>query len=112
MYSSKGYINGQAVDFLVDTGATWVVMNMFRAKSLGLDYRRYGIQSQVSTANGVVPVYLITLDKVRVGEIELKNIQAGVLESASPTMILLGNSFLNKLEMKREGQLMLLKQKF
>jgi len=57
-------------------------------------------------------VYLITLDKVRVGEIELKNIQAGVLESASPTMILLGNSFLNKLEMKREGQLMLLKQKF
>lgn len=112
MYKVKGYINGLAVDFLVDTGATWVVMNMLRAKSLGLDYRSLGKRTRVNTANGITFAYVFTLNKVRVGEIELRNVEVGVLESNSPTMVLLGNSFLNRLEMTRQGQVMLLKQKF
>lgn len=112
MYSTVGFINGQQVNFLVDTGATWIAMNVHQARSLGINYHYIGKRSNVSTANGVVPIYRITLDKVRVGEIELRNVAAGVLEGSSPREVLLGNSFLNRVEMQRQGQVMLLKQKF
>ena len=112
MYSTVGFINGQQVNFLVDTGATWIAMNVHQARRLGINYRFIGQRASVSTANGVVPVYRVKLDKVRVGEIELTNVDAGVLEGDSPRHVLLGNSFLNRVEMKRQGQVMLLKQRF
>lgn len=112
MYETTGFINGQAVSFLIDTGATWIAMNSHQARSLGINFRYLGKRSHVSTANGVVPVYRVILDKVRVGEIELNNVEAGVLEGNSPSEVLLGNSFLNRVEMQRQGQVMLLKQKF
>ncbi len=112
MYSTTGFINGQAVDFLVDTGATWIAMNIHHARQLGIDIYSSGKQSYVATANGTVPIYRITLNKVRVGEIELRNVEAGVLTGNSPTKVLLGNSFLNRVEMQRQGLVMLLKQKF
>lgn len=112
MYYTQGFINGRPVNFLVDTGATWVAMNANQARSLGINFRYVGKRGMVSTANGVVPVYLVKLDKVRVGEIELTNVEGGVLEGNSPSEVLLGNSFLNRLEMQRQGQVMLLKQKF
>ena len=77
-----------------------------------MNFRYLGKRGMVSTANGTVPVYRVVLDKVRVGEIELKNVAAGVLEGDSPTEVLLGNSFLNRVEMQRQGQVMLLRQKF
>lgn len=112
MYSTAGSINGRPVNFLVDTGATWIAMNVHQARSLGINFRYIGKRAMVSTANGVAPVYQIILDKVRVGEIELTNVEAGVLEGDSPREVLLGNSFLNRVEMQRQGQVMLLKQKF
>lgn len=112
MYSTAGFINGQQVNFLVDTGATWIAMNVHQARSLGINFRYTGKRGSVSTANGIVPVYRVILDKVRVGEIELRNVNAGVLEGNSPSQVLLGNSFLNRVEMQRQGQVMLLKQKF
>jgi len=112
MYSIQGFINSQAVTFLVDTGATWIAMNVHQARSLGINFRYTGKRVMVSTANGEVPVYRITLAKVKVGEIELTNVAAGVLEGDSPHVVLLGNSFLNRVEMQRQGQVMLLKQKF
>lgn len=112
MYYTIGFINGRAVNFLVDTGATWIAMNIHQARSLGINFRYTGKRAMVSTANGIVPVYRIKLNKVRVGEIELTNVDAGVLEGNSPSDVLLGNSFLNRLEMQRQGQVMLLRQKF
>lgn len=112
MYTTVGSINGHPVNFLVDTGATWIAMNSHQARSLGINFRYIGKRAYVSTANGVVPVYRIHLNKVRVGEIELTNVEAGVLEGNSPTEVLLGNSFLNRVEMIRQGQVMLLRQKF
>lgn len=112
MYSTTGFINGRPVNFLVDTGATWIAMNIHQARSLGLNFRLTGKRAVVSTANGAVPVYRVILAKVRVGEIELSNVEAAVLEGNSPREVLLGNSFLNRVEMQRQGQVMLLKQKF
>lgn len=112
MYSTAGFINGHPVNFLIDTGATWIAMNANQARSLGINFRYIGKRGSVSTANGVATVYRVNLDKVRVGEIELNNVAAGVLEGNSPSEVLLGNSFLNRVEMQRQGQVMLLKQKF
>jgi aspartyl protease family protein len=112
MYSTTGFINGHQVTFLVDTGATWIAMNVHQARTLGINFRYTGNRGAVSTANGIAPVYQVVLDKVRVGDIELTNVEAGVLEGNSPSQVLLGNSFLNRVEMQRKGQIMLLKQKF
>ena len=112
MYSTTGFINGHPVRFLVDTGASSIAMNVHQARSLGINFRYIGKRGSASTANGVVPIYQIVLDKVKVGEIELTNVAAGVLEGDSPRQVLLGNSFLNRVEMQRQGQVMLLKKKF
>lgn len=112
MYNTSGFINGHPVNFLVDTGATWIAMNSRQARSLGINFHFTGIRTMVSTANGDAPFFRVVLDKVRVGEIELTNVEAGVLEGNSPREVLLGNSFLNRVEMQRQGQVMLLKQKF
>ncbi|MFK5915682.1 MAG: TIGR02281 family clan AA aspartic protease [Woeseiaceae bacterium] len=112
MYNTSGFINGQLVGFLVDTGATWIAMSSNQARSLGLNYKKTSTKSHVSTANGIVLAYKITLDKVRVGDIELRNVVAAVLEGNSPREVLLGNSFLNRLEMQRQGQVMVLRKKF
>lgn len=112
MYSTTGFINGSPVNFLIDTGATWIAMNANQARSLGINFRYIGKRGAASTANGVVTVYRVVLDKVKVGEIVLTNVEAGVLEGNSPREVLLGNSFLNRVEMQRQGQVMLLKQKF
>lgn len=112
MYSTQGFINGQPVEFLVDTGASWIAMNSGHARRLGINFRYTGKPAVVSTANGVVSAYKVTLAKVRVGEIELTNVTASVLDGDSPPKVLLGNSFLNRVDMQRQGQIMLLKQKF
>ncbi|MFV1984233.1 MAG: TIGR02281 family clan AA aspartic protease [Thiohalomonadales bacterium] len=112
MYLTSGSINGQAIDFMVDTGATFVVMNSLTAKKLGIDYRYIGEKSWASTASGTVATYNLKLKTVQVGDIKLLNIQGAVIEGDSPTTVLLGNSFLNRLEMTRKGSMMLLKTKF
>ena len=112
MYLTSGSINGQAVDFLIDTGASWVAMNANHARRLGIDYRYVGIKSWAGTANGRVRVYIVKLKKVTVGEIELHNIDGAVMEGNSPTTILLGNSFLNRLEMSRKGVMLMLKKNY
>lgn len=111
MYMTPGFINGQSVDFMVDTGASWIAMSRYQAKQLGINYFYEGTKGWASTANGTIPVYKITLDKVKVGGIELRNVAASVLENSNPGYILLGNSFLNRVDMQREGQMMLLKEK-
>jgi aspartyl protease family protein len=66
----------------------------------------------VTTASGVERAWAVRLDTVRVGEIELRNIPAMVLDGAQPETILLGMSFLGKLQISNEGQLMTLRQKY
>ena len=111
MYHTPGFINGQPVNFLVDTGATWIAMNGEQARKLGINYFYEGRRARVETANGAVAVYRIILDKVRVGEIELRNVEAAVLEKSSPGYLLLGNSFLSRVNIQRDGQMMLLKER-
>lgn len=112
MYSVAGSINRQPVNFLVDTGASWVAMNTATARRLGIDFRVVGKVGWANTANGAVKTYKVMLDRVRVGDIELTNVQGAVLDGSSPHEILLGMSFLSRVEMRHQGALLLLKKKW
>ena len=112
MYNVSGKINGFNVDFVVDTGATLISMNSRTAKRIGLDYRLEGKESVSYTASGKDKVYIVNLKRVRVGEIELRDVKAAVHEGDFPIVTLLGMSFLGKLDMKREGKLLELKKKY
>jgi aspartyl protease family protein len=112
MYTTVGSINGLPVSFLVDTGATSVAMNANQARRLGIDYRVIGRQSGVTTASGVAHAWAVTLDTVKVGDLELHNVGAVVLEGAHPATTLLGMSYLGRLEINNDGRLMTLRKKY
>jgi len=108
-FNTVGQINGKAVSFMVDTGATKVSMGQPEADRLGVDYKA-GTRGLAETANGRVPVYAVVLNSVRVGDVEVANVEALVLPSAMPH-ILLGNSFLTRFSMKRENEVMRLEKR-
>lgn len=112
MYTAEGSINGMPMKFIVDTGATLISMNRSHARRLGIDYLK-GRQISLATASAVEMGYLVSLNTVRVGGIQLHNVEAVVHQSASfPTEALLGMSFLGRLDMQREGAELRLKKKF
>ncbi len=106
-----GQINGGSIRFLVDTGATTVALSSADATRLGIDYRK-GRPATMGTANGTATAYALNLDTVRVGDIVLNNVDAAVMEGNPMPFALLGMSFLNRMEMKREGQTMVLIRRF
>ena len=109
-FITEGAINGRAVRFVVDTGATMVALPASDALRLGLDYRK-GEVALTKTAAGVVPVYRVRFDSVRVGGIEVAAVDGVVIEQGLD-IALLGMSFLNRVEMKNEGQLMTLTRRY
>jgi aspartyl protease family protein len=112
LYRTSGFINGRTVDFLVDTGASSVAMGAAVARRLGIDYRYRGEPHVVETANGRVRAYRVRLDTVRVGDIQLRNVEASVLEgNGAGNEVLLGMTYLGRVEMQREGEAMVLRQK-
>ena len=111
MYAAPGSINGVPVQFLIDTGATQVAMNKNEARRLGIDYARTGIEAAVHTASGITRSYQITLREVRVGDIVLAAVPASIIDGDFPKQLLLGNSFLNRIEMRRDGEMMELRKK-
>ncbi len=106
MYKVSGSVNGFPVQFLVDTGATLVAMSEQEAKRIGLPYATRGVAGKTSTASGVSKTYYLKAEKVRVGAIELRDVDVAVLPGNYPTEVLLGNSFLSRIAMARSGQLM------
>jgi len=109
-FVADGQVNGGTVRFLVDTGATAVALPATEAKRLGIDYLK-GERGFVQTANGAAPAYRVKLDTVRLGDITLNNIDAMVLEGGL-SMPLLGMTFLNRTEMKRDGETMVLTKRY
>ena len=109
-YTSIGMINGQVTSFLVDTGATSVAISQIEAEKLGLRYM-YGKRIVTQTANGVVPAYQLQLGTVRIGDVEVRDIEAIVIPGTM-THVLLGNSFLNRFQMRRENDVMTLELRY
>lgn len=109
-FLTTGNINGTTVRFLVDTGATMISLGASEARRIGIDAGK-GQSAVVNTANGQAAVSRVKLDTVRVGEIVLNGVDALVHQQDMP-VTLLGMSFLNRMEMQRDGQTMTLKKRY
>jgi aspartyl protease family protein len=105
-------VNGAALPAIIDTGATSVAMNSEDAYRLGIDYLR-GERVTARTASGPSTAYLVTLSSVQVGEIVLNNVQASIIEVSKDELplVLVGMSFLKKVDMRRSGDTMQLQKR-
>lgn len=112
MYLVTGSINGHISEFLIDTGASQMALNAAHAKRLGLNFRYEGDPTQVQTASGLVNAYLVKLKSVRVGDIEVKDVRAFVIDGAYPATVLLGMSFLERVDLQRTGEVLLIRKKY
>ena len=106
-YVTDGLINGEQVVFMLDTGATGVAIPEHIAKKLQL---KRGAAIQVQTANGVAIGYASVLDSVAVDGIEMENIKAIINPNDDTDVILLGMSFLKKIEFTQRGDVLILRQ--
>ncbi|MCY1401515.1 hypothetical protein D3C76_334750 [compost metagenome] len=110
-YWVAGSINGQSVQFLVDTGATAVAMNEAQAQRLGLDFRVNGQAMMVNTASGVAKAWRMKLDRVKVGGLEVLGVDAIMMEGGSPADVLLGMSYLNRVGWREDQGMLILESK-
>jgi aspartyl protease family protein len=110
-FVADGQVNGTPVRFAVDTGATFITFPAREATRLGLDYHD-GQKIVMETANGDAVAYRLKLDTVRVGDVAVHNVDAVIMEGNSLPIALLGMSFLNRMDIRREGSIMTLTQRY
>jgi len=110
-FITTGVVNGISLQFIVDTGATSVVLPSADARRAGINYLAGG-RVLTQTANGVVPVYTVKLDTLRIGDITVNNVDAAVIEGDRLPVALLGMSFLNRMEMRRDGSTLTLIRRY
>ncbi len=109
-FITTGTVNGATIRFMVDTGATSIALG-------ASDARRANVSTanarpvMVQTANGITQAWLVTLDRVRVGDVTLNGVE-GIVHQHDMPIALLGMSFLNRMEMKRDGQTMTLRKRY
>lgn len=109
-FVTQGSINGSTMRFLVDTGATVVSLGAADAKRARIDPLK-GQAGMTMTANGPARVWRVKLDNLRLGNISLSGVDAAVHEQDMP-MVLLGMSFLNRMEMTRDGPSLTLTKRY
>ncbi len=96
-FHATAEINGQKVDFMLDTGATFVALSYESAQALGLAPQNMRFSGRSTTANGVARVASIVIDSIRIEGIVVKQVQAVVAEPGRMTQNLLGMSFIKQL---------------
>jgi aspartyl protease family protein len=108
-FMANGSINGRAIQFMVDTGATSVAIGINDAQRMGIDFQK-GQAVRMSTANGIAQGWRVRLNSVRVGDVEVFDVEAVV----GPNMpfALLGNSFLSRFTMNRGSDTMVLERRY
>jgi len=109
-FMAQGAINGRTVNFMLDTGATTIALSAADAQRIGLDFSK-GQPVRMNTANGVSQGYRVQLASVRVGDVEVYDVDAIVSQQPMP-YILLGNSFINRFSMRRDADQMVLEKRF
>ena len=110
-YRSTIYINGRAADAVVDTGANVVALSSRDARRLGVEYLQ-GQPTRVATASGTSSGYRITLDKVSLGTITHRHVQAVVIDGDFPHLVLLGMTFLEHVDLEERGSVLTLTPQF
>ena len=108
-FNIEADINGRSIPVMIDTGATMVVLSYEDAERAGLLLSDKDFTRSVSTANGVARVAPVTLDRVSIGNITVRDVPAAVAESGRLGTSLLGMTFLSRLSRfdMRSGRLVL-----
>lgn len=96
-FKTEAYVNGRSIDVLADTGASWVVLTWEDARSIGLRPDQLEFVCCVNTANGQAEVAPVTLDKVEIGHITVRDVQAAVGARGALSTNLLGMTFIDRL---------------
>jgi aspartyl protease family protein len=109
-FMAQGTINGSATNFMVDTGATAVSMSVDYAERMRVDYRS-GESVRMNTANGVTQGWRVKLNSVRIGDVEILDVDAVVSQQSMP-FVLLGNSYLSRFQMQRDNDTMVLTRRY
>jgi len=105
-YVATGLINGHAVEFMLDTGATDVSIPAEIATNIGL---KRGRATTYQTANGAISAWQTTLDEIQLGPLRLGPIRASINPGDSSGAVLLGMSFLRHLDFSQQGNTLTLK---
>ena len=99
---SRGHVlltattNGAPVRFLVDTGASLVVLTPNDARAIGIRHSELVFNRIVQTGNGPVHAAPVLLREIRIGELSIEKVQAAVIDSQGQSV--LGMSFLGRLK--------------
>ena len=109
-FMGSGSINGRPVQFLVDTGASTVALSVADAERIGLAFRE-GPSVRIGTANGLAHGWRVKLASVRIGDVEVYDVDAIVTPQGMP-FVLLGNSYLNRFQMRRDNDQMVLERRY
>jgi aspartyl protease family protein len=109
-FLTSGAVNGRSVRFVVDTGADLTTLSRAEARRIGLDYRG-GTPAKVTTVNGVVNGWRLSLDSVRVGDMVVRGVEAVVVDNDTLQVGLLGMSFLGRFDMQRHGATLVLRRR-
>ncbi len=91
-------VNGEAVEMVIDTGATTVVLRAIDAQQLGIDTAKLNYSVPVETANGSAFAAPVKLQSVLIGPVGVGNVDALVLQPGKLDRSLLGMSFLSRLK--------------
>ena len=111
-FITTALVNGISLRFMVDTGASMVTLSAADARRAGVSYLS-APKGYLQTANGMVTGYRVKLDTVSLGGITLHNVDGVVMESDRLGSVgLLGLSFLNRIEMRRDGDIMTLTRRY
>lgn len=96
-FNAEAEVNGRSIDVMVDTGATMIALTYEDAQRAGLSLNNSDFTQAVTTANGVARVAPVTLDRVSIGDITVRNVPAAVAERGRLKTSLLGMTFLSRL---------------
>ena len=110
-FETSGRINNRWVMFMIDTGASNITMNNFFAEQLGVSYEG-APKVTLETAQGHTPAYRVVLDSVAVGDVQLSQVEAFVIEGRFPQTILLGNTFLSRVNFEVSNAAMTIQAKY
>ncbi len=106
-YVASGRINGTPATFLLDTGATDVVVSQQLAREAGLER---GGPMRATTANGQVTVYSTLIDELALSDIVLEDVRASINPAMSGDTVLLGMSALRRVEFTQDRDQLVLRQ--
>lgn len=109
-FRPQGQINGKTVTFMVDTGASVVSLSVAEAEAIGIKYTN-GDRVLLNTANGQTIGWKVQLSSVRLGSVDIYNVDALVTPAPMP-YVLLGNSYLTRFQMTRTNDQLVLEQRY